>query len=181
MPQLLTCKPPRHAGNYDIVSAVKHMREGKCKFRVVGLSATPGSEAGKVQAGLGRETLQHESGTLQHVASPSSLACSSTNSRQSWNQPMPACPPLQEVIDNLMICRVEHRAESDPEVLPNVHHKQIELEVRGCGAEFWVRLWEACAKYPGRGEFCGRRGSWAWPCPFRLCHPHMLGAGLVGL
>ena len=40
---------------------------------------------------------------------------------------------MQEVIDNIMICRVEHRSESDPEVQPHVHHKQIQLEVGGCG------------------------------------------------
>ncbi len=41
--------PATYAGNYDIVNAVKHMRQHKCKFRVVGLSATPGSDAQKVQ------------------------------------------------------------------------------------------------------------------------------------
>ena len=39
----------RPAGNYDIVSAVKLLREKRCKFRVLGLSATPGSDGGKVQ------------------------------------------------------------------------------------------------------------------------------------
>jgi hypothetical protein len=38
----------------DIVLAVKHMRDQKCKFRVLGLSATPGADGSKVQAGRGR-------------------------------------------------------------------------------------------------------------------------------
>ena len=38
---------------------------------------------------------------------------------------------LQEVIDNLMICRVEHRTESDSEVVPHVHQKDVRVEVRG--------------------------------------------------
>lgn len=37
----------------DIVLAVKHMRDQKCKFRVLGLSATPGADGSKVQAGPG--------------------------------------------------------------------------------------------------------------------------------
>lgn len=98
------------AGNYDIVSAVRHMRQQQCKFRVVGLSATPGSDSSKVQ----------------------------------------------EVIDNLMITRVEHRAESDPEVQPYVHQKDIRLEVRrGVLPRAHVRV-HACACA------CARVGAGAW-------------------
>lgn len=32
-----------------MVRAVQHMRENKCKFRVLGLSATPGADGAKVQ------------------------------------------------------------------------------------------------------------------------------------
>ncbi|KAI3429818.1 hypothetical protein D9Q98_010131 [Chlorella vulgaris] len=39
----------RATGNMDIVLAVKHMRDQKCKFRVLGLSATPGADGSKVQ------------------------------------------------------------------------------------------------------------------------------------
>eukprot|EP00887_Chlorella_sp_A99_P003881 scaffold11.g3881.t1 len=39
----------RATGNYDIVNAVKHMRERKCRFRVLGLSATPGADGARVQ------------------------------------------------------------------------------------------------------------------------------------
>ncbi|PRW60577.1 Fanconi anemia group M isoform X3 [Chlorella sorokiniana] len=39
----------RATGNSEIVRAVTHMREARCKFRVLGLSATPGADGGKVQ------------------------------------------------------------------------------------------------------------------------------------
>ena len=49
-PSCLRPPPPcRATGNYDIVSAVKHMRERKCKFRILGLSATPGADGTRVQ------------------------------------------------------------------------------------------------------------------------------------
>lgn len=39
----------RAKGNSDVVLAVKKLREEKCKFRVVGLSATPGSSNEAIQ------------------------------------------------------------------------------------------------------------------------------------
>ena len=39
----------RAKGNSDIVMAVKKLREEKCKFRVLGLSATPGSSNEAIQ------------------------------------------------------------------------------------------------------------------------------------
>ena len=42
----------RAKGNSDVVLAVKKLREEKCKFRVVGLSATPGSSNEAIQVFL---------------------------------------------------------------------------------------------------------------------------------
>lgn len=39
----------RLAGKHDVVHAVQHMRQHKCRFRVLGLSATPGADGAKVQ------------------------------------------------------------------------------------------------------------------------------------
>lgn len=39
----------RAKGNSDVVLAVKKLREEKCKFRVLGLSATPGSNNESIQ------------------------------------------------------------------------------------------------------------------------------------
>ena len=39
----------RAKGNSDVVLAVKKLREEKCKFRVLGLSATPGSSNEAIQ------------------------------------------------------------------------------------------------------------------------------------
>lgn len=39
----------RAKGQSDVVLAVKKMREDKCKFRVLGLSATPGSSNESIQ------------------------------------------------------------------------------------------------------------------------------------
>lgn len=48
-----TSPHPPPAGNSEIVRAVAHMREARCKFRVLGLSATPGADGSKVQARVG--------------------------------------------------------------------------------------------------------------------------------
>ena len=42
----------RAAGKSDVVEAIRHMREAGCKFRVVGLSATPGSKKEAIQVDL---------------------------------------------------------------------------------------------------------------------------------
>lgn len=39
----------RATGKQDIVQAIKQMKEDGCKFRVVGLSATPGSKKEAIQ------------------------------------------------------------------------------------------------------------------------------------
>ncbi len=39
----------RATGKADIVAAVAHMARAKCRFRVLGLSATPGSSREAVQ------------------------------------------------------------------------------------------------------------------------------------
>ena len=39
----------RAVGKSDVVAAIKKLRQEKCKFRVLGLSATPGSKREAVQ------------------------------------------------------------------------------------------------------------------------------------
>lgn len=76
-------------GEHDIVKVLKFMRSKKLKFRVLGLSATPGSSAQQVQ----------------------------------------------EVVSNLGVSTIEFRSESDPEVAPYVHGKQVDVHVVEPGRE----------------------------------------------
>ena len=44
----------RATGKAEIVLALAHMRKARCQFRVLGLSATPGSSRGAIQVAAGR-------------------------------------------------------------------------------------------------------------------------------
>lgn len=50
----------RARGHNDVVMAVKKMQEQKCLFRVLGLSATPGSSNEAIQVGYNLVGSLHE-------------------------------------------------------------------------------------------------------------------------
>lgn len=50
---------------------------------------------------------------------------------------------IQHIIDNLQISTLEYRNESDPDVLPYVHERKIELiQVLVTLYKTWIRLYE---------------------------------------
>ena len=50
----------RARGHNDVVMAVKKMREDKCKFRVLGLSATPGGSNEAIQVCISVQNSIHQ-------------------------------------------------------------------------------------------------------------------------
>lgn len=132
------------AGNSEIVRAVSHMREARCKFRVLGLSATPGADGGKVQASLGSEWQGGRSSAPEGVRQTACYCGGSVriDGRNCMpcrvphpNPPALACPAQQEVVTNLMIGAIEFRTEQDPDVARYTHPKDISGGRRAGGLE----------------------------------------------
>lgn len=141
------CAPGlRPAGGSEIVQAVKQMRADKCRFRVLGLSATPGADGGKVQEvinnlmvaaiefrteqvggrapGLGGWVAQRE---LPLLWRPQASAAARWRRRRA-----PPCSPGRSphLAPGSDFCHPP--APQDPDVAPYTHPKDIQGSCKAC-------------------------------------------------
>ncbi len=152
----------RATGKADIVLAVKRMRDAGVKFRVLGLSATPGRDRESVQVRRAllccqmfltalavylcpdEDQTHHANlhccqGSESHTLGPhryGGRASLSTHSVAPLNTALThhdvtpqSGVSAQEVMDNLMIARLEFRAEEDAEVAAHTFKKHLTTKV----------------------------------------------------
>lgn len=121
--------------------AVKKMQDQKCKFRVLGLSATPGSSNEAIQVlpttavTAACQRMQHFlhcgpcHGSFLHNLQITDLTVQSSLRAAALSSLSRSVIPhnvMQEVIDNLTISAIQHRSESDPDIQPHVHQRCVE-------------------------------------------------------
>lgn len=105
-------------GKADIVLAIRKMANDCLKFRVLGLSATPGKDRKAIQVCPGRQLIVENP-----LPRPLGLIC----------LPLSAIPEvaagMQEVVTNLMTARIEVREEGHPDVVKHVHQRHVQVVV----------------------------------------------------
>ena len=119
------------------------LKERRCRFRVLGLSATPGGKRESIQVcllrplscelGLGAVTVFASATRDSGSARQGTVAC--THGCLAHAQPcsLAAVVPrgcadtggwwVQEVLTNLMVSAIEYRGETDPDVIPFRHER----------------------------------------------------------